>query len=271
MRVKKKKKNKDTTTYHRRNLDNLMLFLSDPEVKKIISATRVYLKIPSNGFCEEDQFRAIGLWYGERCKHSSKLLESGLVALQKKLQDGEINKTDFEKKRDSLLESLPENYLTNTTNLIVEENNLPISYRDSIRAYIISGSISAPAFPFFVVTRHEDRHSSDSIRSVTVQFNSKITNADLKPLQEHVNVFFARELPNAPKPIKHIGKKIMMEEMNGNVTTDNITHKEHRSSAKEIAQYIEEEFGVPTKPSQLYDVPRELERHRKKRFRKSGK
>lgn len=268
MKMKNKKK-KTPTTSQNRNLDNLKLLFSDIGVKQVINEARVFLKIPVGGFCGEDQSQAIERWHIEAYKRSSQLLKSGLVALQKKLQGGEIDKFDFEEERDVLLRNLPENYLTNTANLIVEENNLPISYRDSIRAYIISGTISAPALPFFVVTRYDERNPSDSVRSVTVQFNSKITNADLKPLQKYVNILFARELPDAPKPIKNIDNKIKAEEMFSTPVKDSVTMESDRRTAREIAEYLQEETNIPVKASEVHNAHRELEEHRKKRRKKS--
>jgi hypothetical protein len=110
---------------HKRNLSNVKLLLSAPDIQKIVLQARKFLALPAEGL--PDSHEAILDWRNKTADQLSKI----------------------------------ETYLSDTAEKIVDQCGLPASYADSIKSYIIAGIIHAPPLSFsegpYLRRRHRAR------------------------------------------------------------------------------------------------------------------
>ncbi|SRR6266481_4415141 len=254
----------------RRHLDNMKLLLSHPDVERIVVDARKFLGLPREGFGQgEGSNEKIQAWYGEMYRRSNEMAETQAGVIKDRLRKGEITDSMAQKRLDLLCEQLPENYLTKTGDRIVKEFKAPANYKNSVRAYIISGVVSAPVLSFSLASPYAEEFPASPPKPATPEFYTKPTNYDLKILKLLMSTSLGGQLPDNPKPIKDIDKKIAIEKMRRNkIVVDEVTRKPHTLTAKDIAENVDDEFGKKTTVSQINEGSRELKDHRGKRFGK---
>jgi hypothetical protein len=185
------------------------------------------------------------------------------------LDNKEISYVEHENLRDTLHQKIPLNYLTRQCNNLTAEFNVPLNSAHALQRYILFNRLDfSPASPFVTSTgSSKDRHE----RSVSLTFYAKITEADLRSVKRTVNGFFGKNLPKV-NPLKNIDTKLAIEKYHQNREVyDHVTDESYRLTAKEIVDNVKADTGKKIKPTDIYEVPRELENLRNKRFRKSGK
>ena len=225
-----------------KNLDNLKLLFSDPDIEKMIENAREMLKIPQNGFfAVENSADEMEHWWAEMYRRSNETKNSEPSV----------------------------NYLTKMVATIVKDWSLPLNYADSIQTYIVSGEIIAPPFPFSFTSTPDAQPEEDPAKILSVNFYTDVTDEDLRSLK-WIGNFFKRQLPPSPEPIKDIEAKLLIEKMRKDKkvynTVDEVWAKR---TVKDIADFVGEEFETRVTVNQVHDNPREMNRIRK-RFKKSG-
>jgi hypothetical protein len=264
---------------HKKNLDNLKLLFSCSEIKEVIATAREYLAIPPNGFSGPNQEKEMERWWGEMYRRSNELRESERLhnqvkKIKKEVQE-KLTPESMAKKQTTLLyQKLPENYLTKTVADIIRYYDLPNNYEDSIRTYIISGIITAPPFPFSIVSHSvEDEPLLNPAKSVSLDIYAELTEDDRKSLNRIIKIF-REQLPQSPESITNLDQKLQIEkELASKETIDPVEYIKHKRTAKDIAEAVDAalEQDTHTTVSQVNEAPRELRRLRKRFTKKLGK
>jgi len=277
----RKAKNKNSENFppsYKKNLDNLKLLLSSPDIKEIVARARKFLELPPNGLADpenpktEDEAQH---WWGEMYRRSdeirdSKQLRDQMKKIKEKVQAKKLDEYMAKKQAHMLYDDLPINYLANRVIEIIKNCNLPLNYKDSIRRYIVFGNIAAPAYPFTVVSDGSDPEAR-VLESVTIEFYAKLTDEDIRSVKEVVNnSFFGENLSDSPEPIKDINNKIKIEEIKYEKVFDEVKKIWYIRTAQEISEIVDDEFkpNIPTTTGQVYENARELKELREKRFKK---
>jgi hypothetical protein len=258
-----------TARIKNKNLDNLKLFLSDPEIEAEIRRARESLHLPPDGLSEND----IQGWNISMAARSDEMRKSPVFQrlrdqIRKNVAERKIDHAMAQKQLDMVYEHLPENRLASAVEYIIRLYNLPLNYADSLRTYIVANIISAPANVFSVGSQHDLLTGASR---VVVDVYAKLTDADLKRVKFMVNEVVGKHLPEF-WPIKDIDKKL---EADAQWSGDRDRASEAGSerypvSAMEVAEEIQQEFGSKTAPSYVYESKRELKELKRKRFPNLG-
>ena len=220
---------------HRRNLSNVKLLLSAPEIQAIVQEARRSLALPPEGLT--DSHEAILDW---RNKTAARLPEI-------------------------------ETCLYDTAEKIISLCSLPASYADSIKSYVIAGIIHAPPLSFSEGPYLAEDIERGPRKSVTITFYSKLTDDDLEYLKKYVNEIAGAFLPEV-RGISDIDQKLLIEEqLSSREREDPSTGEKYQIPTREIAEYVEEELGTKTTAAHVHDNKRSLKKLRDGHFKKFGK
>lgn len=270
------KKEKKSQYYHydshQKHKDNLTLLFTDLRFLKEVTDIRNYLHIPKNGL-DKDDLGSYKKWEKELYESSERMMDS--QAFQRKLkslfgakQKGEMSPMKYKQELQKINGLIPLNYLQNQAKMLTEEFNVPLNYKENIRHFILSNDHwLIPCTPFTIGRGvPENRHE----RVVTATFHSQVTDEDLKMLKHEINEYFGDVLPKV-SPVKDMETKVLIEKytQDRNVV-DEIEMKPYRLSAKEIAKNVQMDTRKKVRVKDIYEAPRELERLRRKRFRKNS-
>ena len=216
---------------NKKYLDTFLLLTSDPDFQSELAKLREEISIPDEAFDDEV----------DQTKQDSLVSE-----WYKNVTEPQIEK------------------LSAFIRKVIHEFNLSKAFEMTLTQYVFTGKIyRTPAIPFSFRPNPKDR-------TVSVLIGQKLTNEDLKTIKEYVNGYFGNILPEL-KEVPGIEKRIVAEKLyREREEHDFVENKTTRRSAKEITQNILEETGESMSRDELYDVPRQLERLRKERFKKSG-
>jgi len=233
------------TSANKKNYDNLKLLFTHADFNDRVKEIREKLNIPIGGFPRDlkdsDKLAREWFWNETVCKSD------------------EMIKNNFPD------DQLPVNYFSRQIKSLIKEFNVPVTFGDAIRNYIVrneEGLIILPTFSELTFNFESPK------KSVILEFNRKLTDSDLKEIKHYVNEVSGKDLPNF-NPIKDIDLKLATEEGYKNRKWfDYADQKEYKSSAKEIVENIKENTGKKIKPKDVYEHKRELEELRKKRFGK---
>jgi len=247
----------------KKNLDLMKLLVSDSEFQSIVKETRDYLHIPSDGFNKE----AITQWTHEMDQKSDAMLDSKNFLAQEekirsKLQSKEIGMRIASEQSKLLYHKIPWNYLNNTAKFVVDKFHLPIHFVDSVKLYIIRGTITAPCNNFGG-GEYPPWTLLSKVRYFPIKFYAKLTDAEFEDLKKYIKCL-SEKLPKF-KPLKNIDRRLTIEEWyHDRVKLDAVEQKEYTQSLSEIAENLLENKKLAKK---IYDVVRELRELRERRFR----
>ena len=220
---------------HKRNLSNIKLLLSAPDIQKIVLGARNFLALPTEGL--PDSHEAILDWRNRTADQLSKI----------------------------------ETYLSDTAKKIIDQCGLPASYEESIKSYVIAGIIHAPPLGFSEGPYLADDIERGPRKSVTITFYSKLTDDDLTYLKRYVNDIAGTFLPEV-RDIGKIDKQLLIEKLlTDREREDPSTGEKYQIPTNEIAAYVEEELNVKTTRTDVHGNKRSLKNLRKKHFKKFGK
>lgn len=220
---------------HRRNLSNIKLLLSAPEIQVLVRETRALLALPPEGL--PDSHEAILDW------------------------------------RNKTVAQLPEieTCLYDAAEKIINLCGLPASYAESIKSYVIAGIIHAPPLAFSEGPYLGKDIERGPRKSVTITFYSKLTDDDLAYLKKYVNEIAGTFLPEI-RGISDIEQKLLIEEqLSDREREDPSTGEKYRIPTREIAKFVEEELGTETTTAHVHDNKRSLKKLRDGHFKKFGK
>ncbi|MCC7004813.1 hypothetical protein IT397_02765 [Candidatus Nomurabacteria bacterium] len=256
-----------------KNQDNLKLLITDKNFQERIKEIREYLRLPESGFFEkEGRENKYQKWEEEMFERGEKMMDDPVFINQlrqyKEMFDNhEISYMKHEELRYALHDPIPVNYLTRQSKILTEDFNVPLSYKECLRHYILFNEIwMVPSTPFSIMKgTPENRHD----KCVSLLLYSKVTDKDLVYIKYHINKLFGKDLPDF-NPLHDLDTKLAIEEYyrNRNVVNegDDISY---RLTAREIAENIKEDTGKKIEPNDVYEVIKELNKLREKRFRKS--
>ncbi len=268
---------------HKKNADHLKLLLAHPEIERVIRDAREFLELPRNGIGDSPEITHVPgsneyvvNAYAAMSARSEQIRESEAFRQQTLSikQNKEIGPVMMRKQLDLHYYQLPENYLTDTVNYIIDFCDLPANYGDSIRTYIVHGILHAPPLifsegPYY----YTDVDKPMRKKSVTITFYAKLTDADLKVIKRHVNNVVGKGLPDFQPLSGDIDRKIKMEKMSRRYRERFDTNSRkafYRMPAKTVAKKIQDESGIKTTAHDVHEGAREVKKHWKKRFKKLG-
>ncbi len=253
-------------TARKKNLDLMKLLVSDSEFQSIVKETRDYLNVYPEGF--KDDKAAIRKWNREMDQRSDAMLESKDFLAQEdkirsKLQSKEIDIPAARQQSKLLYHKIPWNYLNNTAKFVVDKFNLPVHFADRIKLYIVGGIITAP-FNNFSRGEYPPRTLPSKVRYFPMRIYSKLTDAEFEDLKRYIKLI-SEKLPKF-RPLKDIDRRLTVEKWyRDRVRFDIVEEKEYLLTLPEIAENL---LGDKRSAKKVYDIVRELEKLRERRFRK---
>lgn len=183
--------------------------------------------------------------------------------LGKEWTDKMIEATDQILENKESYESTPLFYFSKNIQNIILNNNLPENYEQSIKLYIMYGQITwVPTKSFAIIPDIKNK------QTVTIKIFQKLTDKNLVEIKKLVNKQYGENLPPFIKGIKNIDAKIATEKYVNE--RDFFDEDEKKPTAKDIVKNVKIDTGKKIKESEVYDMPRRLNKIRKNRFKKSG-
>jgi len=267
VKIKKEKKAKTpklSFVAQKKNLDLIKLLISDSEFQSIVKETRDYLNIPTDDGFNND---AITQWTREMDQRSDAMLESKEFLAQEekissKLQSKEIGMRIAREQSKLLYHKIHWNYLNNTAKFVVDKFQLPVHFVDSIKSYIIRGTITAPCNNFSG-GEYPPWTLLSKVRYFPIKIYTKLTDAEFEDLKKYIKCL-SEKLPKF-KPLKNIDRRLTIEKWyHDRVKFDVVEEKEYTQPLSEIAENL---LGNKGSAKEIYDIVRELKELRERRFR----
>lgn len=270
-RIKDKKKSslKDISRQfpaYKNNLDTMKLLTTSTLFQKVVKDTRDFLEIPEKGMIRDN--KTIKEWTEKMIQCSDEKIESRelnehLQDIYKKVESKEIDKRTAEKQSKLLHNEIPINYLTDAIDFILDQFNLPLNFKDSIRCYIMFNEISAPLTNFSVGPWPAGTKSISNLSYLPITIYAKLTDKELRQIKEQTRSILADKLPKY-KEIKNIDQKMKLDAWNRHKEKlDAVEQKSYTTTAKEISKDI---LKSSKHVQKVYDSTRTLQKLRKKRF-----
>lgn len=254
------------------NLSNMKLLISDSEFQSLVAEIREILKIPADGFSTTSELEC---FYERLCATSDEVLSSREyreqgVTIYDTYESGKIDQKEFCRQINQHDEKIPLNYKTGRIRFIIEKFNLPENYHDSINAYLVQGSVTAP-YHNFTIGWSARRHSQELKipRHVEVTFYTVPTVEDLREVKKQVDQM--TRLKGLPRyhPMKNIDRDLDIESWySQRVRFNKVSYKEYTTSTAEIA---EAHLNNPKKADTVRAIVRDIKKTRKERFHSRGK
>jgi len=249
---------------YQKNLDNLKLFFSYPDFQKELPVIRKFLDIPPKGV--PDKIEKIREWYDHMIKKSDEMMNSELFFKQEQqiqIRQKEIGSVMARKQMDLLYHSVPINYIRETAEFLTDKFNLPVHYADSIKSYIVSNRIEAPANNFSI--GYSNPKSLKQMRHLEIKVCAELTDDDLKEIKQQIKHWIGKPLPRF-QALKNVDNNLEIEQWFENrIKQDLVSGESYTTHAKEIAENL---LGSEDKHRQVYEIPRQMRSLRKRRFGK---
>ena len=255
------------------NLANMKLLISDKEFQNIVAEVRKTLGIPVGGIKTDDDLKR---WSDSWIAASDAVLEKPDYyargrAITDEWKAKKIDSDEYYRRINLYREEVPINYRWGRARFIVEKFNLPENYLNHVDTYIVQGRITAPYHNFVIGPWTELRSNEklSTVRHIPVTFYTIPTQEDIRLAMQQVQWFAKyRGMPRY-KPMKHIDRDLSIEEWyRRGEQFDPVEQKPYKTTTSEIASEL---LGTGKKSDAVRYIVKDLEKTRKKRFRKRGK
>ncbi len=249
-----------------KNWDNFLLVSTYQPFKKRVMEVREHLNIPETGFDADEK---VSVWHHQKAKQSDEIMDSHdfqkrIRIIRTKFENQEITPREARRESKELHLSLPFNFLTHSTKELAKEFNLPESYQNTIRGYILRNKISFTPATNFTIGPWDPEDSPSDARYVPLRIYTKLTEKDLQEIKEEVNKYFGKDLPSF-KNIQKLERNINIETVDIEGELDAVTYKHEKLDRSLIAERF---LGNKKKKSEIQKIKETLIRTRKNRFGK---
>lgn len=190
--------------------------------------------------------------------------QKNLQIIRAKFKKNEITPKEAKNESKELHLLLPFNFLTHSVKELSKEFNLPESYQNTIRGYILRNKISFTPANSFTIGPWDIGESPTDARYVPIRIYTKLTDEDLKEIKEEVNKYFGKDLPSF-KNIQKLERNINIETIDTEGELDTVTYKHEKLDRSLIAGRF---LGNKKKKSEIAKIKETLMRTRKNRFGK---
>jgi hypothetical protein len=180
---------------------------------------------------------------------------------------GEITRMQAQALLDDLFNTeLPLNYLQSNITTIINKFGIPLHFKDNIRYYIGSGTISAPKHNYGPGFYQREDRSRQSRRYVPINIYTQLTQDEWDELKHYIDWLAKGKLPKFKKmPALNKNLKIEKAYKNRGFGEDELYGTRYKKSSAEMAEQL---LGDPTKRDEVKNSSRYAGKLRKKKFNK---